>query len=211
MPDGDVFARKVRRNWQTASSRMIGGGEGYQALPAVFRALAKEIKANGCPGLDQIVDILVSVFRLQQPTTERIQAVAQLDQVRVQHGNRSTEIAIGSSRRLLAGNSESEPALQEMDDGELRIHLSAIILADLADASLCPAALLSELVEEKDVSFQEVHSRRAQCKELLIAAPETRRTAVQLLVDPSGASVRAPQIRREPLSQAEILATALTR
>jgi hypothetical protein len=211
MPDGDVFDRSIRRGWQTASRRVLGGGEGQDALPSVLRALGKEVRANGCPGLDQIVSVLTSAIRSSQPKAMRQPALVKLEHLRVQHGDRITQLAIDSARRLLAGG--FEPGLstrQMMDDGELRIDLCTTMLADLADAFMCPAALLPRLVEEGNVSFQAFHSRRQRNKESIVGAPESRRLALQLLADPSGALVKVPQIRRERLSQAEILATALT-
>jgi hypothetical protein len=211
MPDGDVFNRRVRRGWQTASQRMIGGGEGHDALPSVLRALGREVKATGCPGIDRVVGAVAGGIRSSQPVAARRLALAELERLRVDHGNHATEIAIGSGRRLLAGVSEPErSAMLAMDNGELRAHLATMILADLADAAMCPAGLLPQLVEEGGVSFQEFRVRRQQNKELIVAAPEARRMAIQLLADPSGASVKAPRIRRERLSQAEILTTALT-
>jgi len=190
---------------------MIGGEEGEEALPPVLRTLGKEIKASGCPGLVQIVGILAKVIRSPQPEAARQPALAQLERLRVQHGNRATQIAIDSGRCLLAAACESGlSVMQAMDDGELHVHLSAMILADLADASMCPAALLHGIVEEEGKSFQEIHSHRRRAKELIVAAPETRRMAIQLLADPSGASVKTPQVRRIRMSQAELLATALT-
>lgn len=211
MPDGDVFNRRVRRGWQTASKRMIGGGEGHDALPSVLRALGREVKVTGCPGLDRIVSTVAGAIRSSQLRTARRLALAELEHLRVEHGNQATEIAIGSSRRILALASEpAHSAILAMDDGELRAHLATTILADLADAAMCPAGLLPELVEEGDISFQEFHARGQQNKELIVAAPEARRMAIQLLADPSGASVKTPRIRQERLSQAEILVMALT-
>jgi hypothetical protein len=76
---------------------------------------------------------------------------------------------------------------------------------------MCPAALLAEIVESGEVSFQEIRSRRQRAKHKIAAAPEARRLASQLLADPSGASVKSPRVSRVRPSQAEILVTALTR
>lgn len=211
MPDGDVFSRRARRGWKSASRRMIGGGEGPEALPSVLSALGGEVKATGCPGLDRVVSVVANTIRSQHPVDARRGALAELDRLRVEHGSEATEIALRSSRQVLAGLSEPKcSAMLEMDDGELRIHLAVKILADLADAAMCPTGLLSEFVEDGGVSFQEFHARRQQCKSLLVASPEARRMAIQLLADPSGAVVKAPRLRRERLSQAQILATPLT-
>ena len=211
MPDGDIIDRRVKRGWQTASRRMIGAGEGPDAVPAVLRALAKEIKADGCPGLDEVVGILVAAKGSLEPRAARSTAHEQLDRIGLRYGNRATKQAIKSAGHVLAvWANPDDAATWEMDDGELRVHIACVVLADIADAQMCPAVALHELVEGGNASFQEVDSRRQQSKELIVAAPETRRMAVQLLADPSGSSVKTPRFHGEKPSQAEILVTPLT-
>jgi hypothetical protein len=69
---------------------------------------------------------------------------------------------------------------------------------------------LAEIVEGGEVSFQEIQSRRQRAKDLIVAAPESRQLAAQLLLDPSGGSVKLPRAPQSKLSQAELLVTALT-
>jgi hypothetical protein len=190
---------------------MIGTQDDPEALPAALRALGKEIKSNGCPGFDQIVHAVADAIRSPEPRTARLHAIKRLESIRLHHGHDNTEVAAAYARQILANASALIPASPEtMDDGELRIQTGALILAGLADASMCPAAHLSELVNELMISFQEIRSRRQNARGLIAAAPETRRLGVQLLLDPSGASVRQPRIPRVKQSQAEILTTALT-
>lgn len=211
MPDRDVFNRKVKSGWQAAARRMIGAANDPDALPSVLRALGKEIKSNGCPGVDQIVRVIVDAIRSPDPRTARKRAHEQLEEIRRDQGSGNTEIAVAFGRKLLAGAPDLNiNGISPMDDDQLRLHLSILILADLADASTCPAAVLAEIVEGGEVSFQDVSSRRQHLRDMIASAPEIRRLAVQLLVDPSGSSVRLPRIPRAKVSQAEILVTALT-
>lgn len=125
MPDGDLFDRRVKRAWRTAALCVLGVGEAGDALPAVLRALGKEIKASGCPGLDQILKILSKAIRSPNLVSTRISANAELDHVRLQYGSEATEFAIRAARCILAVESDSGIfAVRVMDEGELRVHLT---------------------------------------------------------------------------------------
>ncbi len=211
MPDRDVFRLNCKPGWQTAARRMIGSLDDPEALPSVLRALGRETKANGCPGIDEIVSVLAEA--LQAPVTPviRLEALNRLESIRVQHGSANTEVAISSGRRLLASASGLGLPENGMESvGEIRVSIATAILADLADSEMCPAAVLHELIEDRKASFQEVDERRQRAKSLVAAASETRRLAVQLLIDPTGISVRAPRILRVKRSQGDILAIGLT-
>lgn len=211
MPDGDVFDRRVKRGWRNAASCVLGGGKADNALPAVLRALGKEVKASGCPGLDQILKALSEAIRSPHLVSTRASANAALDHVCLQYGSQATEFAVRAARCILAiGLDSAMFAVRVMDEGELRVHLTKEILAHMADSWMCPAGILPELVENGNVSYQEVEARRQENKRLVTAAPETNRMAIQLLADPSGVLVRVPQFHREKLSPSEILVTPLT-
>jgi hypothetical protein len=211
MPDRDVFRRNCKPGWQTAAQRMIGSLDDPDALPSVLRALGQETKANGCPGIDDIVSVLAEALETPVTPSIRLEALNRFESIRVQQGNANTEVAIASGRRLLASASGlrlPESGMQSV--GEIRVNLTTAILADLADSEMCPAAVLHELIEDRKASFQEIEERRQRAKSLVAAASETRRLAVQLLIDPTGVSVKAPRVPREKRSQADILVIGLT-
>lgn len=210
MPDRDIFDRTVRPGWKTAARLVIGSADDPSALASLIRALAKEVKNGGCPGLDQIVDIVVDDLRASDQRAARHLAHWQLDRVRLLQGNGVTEIAIIAAKQFLARPASLSDNSLEKDEEETRINVAAHILADLADALMCSARLRAEIVEQGQVSFQAVQARRDRAKEMLVSAPEIRRLAQQLLADSSGALVKSPRISRAKLSQAEILVTALT-
>lgn len=211
MPDRDVFNRKVERGWQTAARLLIGGTDDDEALAAAIRALVRMIKANGRPGLDQVVQIVADALRSPRPTTARAIAIAKLDDVRLHQATRQTEIAVASAKGILAGRLESGISSTESGDKEnLHEHLAIRIVTDLAMTSLFPAPLLAELVEAGDISFQGFSLRRQRANKMIVTSPQTRRLALQLLADPSGTSVKAPQMARRKKSQAEMLVVALT-
>jgi hypothetical protein len=211
MPDGDVYDRHGMRGWKKASSWIVGAGNFDDGIPSALRALGREIKTTGCPGIDQIVGTVVDAFQPCDQMGAKQQAIERLEQIRIQYGSRATEIAIRSSKSLIVETFELDRSkFSSFDDGNLRTDITVHILADLSDACLCPSGVLTGLVEDSRLSFQEVHSRRERAKQIVAAAPETRRLAIQLLANPSGAQVKTPRFRREKLSQSEILATPLT-
>ncbi|MGH2531660.1 MAG: hypothetical protein ACRDJW_05080 [Thermomicrobiales bacterium] len=209
MPDRDVFDRTVRPGWQTAARRMIGAADDPDALVSVIRALANEAKKVGCPGFDQIVGIVVDVLHQPDYRAARQLANQRLDRIRREQASGVAEQAVNAAKGLLVDRAPFAWSLGRVDD-EARIDVASQILATLADYWMCPTRLLVEIIEQGQVSFQEVRARRERAMKMLVSALETRRLAEQLLADPSGALVKRPQISRAKLTQAEILVTALT-
>lgn len=203
MPDRDVFDRNVSRDWQSAARLTIGHDGNPDSLRAVIRALGKRLEREGCPGFETIVRIVLEAYRSTYRQHVRRPAYERLDRLRCEEANSTTEIAVAAAKRLLI-----QPPLYCGDPWPVTI--GASILSELADARMCPAPLLAELVESGDVSFQTIKARRDCAKSMLAAAPETRRLAEMLLADASGASVKTPRMERQKMSQADILATALT-
>lgn len=211
MPDRDVFDRNVKRGWQSAARRMLGQVDDPADLPAVIRALARELQQNGCPGFEQIVGVLDdALLDLDGPATRRL-AYDRLDLLRVAQGSAATEVAVEVAKRLLAA---PESALADddrrRDADQRRLSIAARLLAGLADAWMCAAPLLAEIVEQGQVSFQTIRSRRERAVARLISAPKIAALAEQLLSDSSGASVKSPRLPRVKKSRADILVTALT-
>jgi hypothetical protein len=203
MPDRDVFDRNVSRGWVRAAHLTIGHDGNPDALRSVIRALGQELKREGCPGLDAVVGIVIDAYRSTDRQLAQERACDQLDRLRCDEASSTTEIAVAAAKRLLI-----QPPL--CCDNPLPVTIAAHLLAELADARMCPAPLLAELVESGDVSIQTIQFRRKRVKSMLAAAPETQRLAELLLADPSGASVKTPRMRRPEMSQADILLTALT-
>jgi hypothetical protein len=209
MPDRDVFNRNVHRGWQSASRRMLATTDDPEALASVVRALAKLMREGGCPGFDQIIGTVVEAWESSAPEGARQTAVAKLDYIRLHEGNSATEIAIASARRFLPqGDELPHQALVQPTD---RDYVATRVLAEVADAYLCPASLLGELVESGELSYHELRSRRERAKSMICASPEARRLAAQLLSNPSGTSVQMPRSSGVKPSQAEILVVALTK
>lgn len=203
MPDRDVFDRNVSRGWKHAARLIIGHDEDPNALRSVIRALGQELKRDGCPGVDIIVQIVTDALQSTDRQCARRQAAKSLERVRREEASGTTETVVVAAQRLIAqppwGCDDTSPQV-------VAVHL----LADLVDARLCPAPMLGLLVEEGGMSFQTLHSRLERAKAMLVAAPEVHRLAEMVLVDPSGSSVKQPRIRRTKTSQADLLVTALT-
>lgn len=209
MPDRDVFDRNVRPGWQTAARRMIGAADDPDALASVIRALANEVKKVGCPGLDQVVSIVADAMRQPDNRASRKFAHQRLDRIRREQASSVTEQVVKAAKEILVDQASFVSRLGRAD-AEVRVDIASQILAALADDWMCPTRLLAEIIEQGQVSFQEVRARRDRAKKMLMSASETRRLAEQLLADPSGALVKRLQISRVKLTQAEILVTALT-
>ena len=157
-----------------------------------------------------MVQVSVDAIRLPDRSSARRVAHSRLEHIRLEQGHRATEIAVDACKRLLAAPVEFWRTNDRKTDDALRLDVAAHILVELADAELCPARCLSALVEEEQVPFQTIQSRREGTKSQLVAAPETKRLAAQLLADPSGTSVTTPRMPRLKMSQAAILVVALT-
>lgn len=203
MPDRDVFDRNVSRGWKSTARLIIGHDGDPDALRSVICALGEELKREGCPGFDAVVQIVTGVLRSTDRQLVHRRASEQLELLSYEEASGTTEIAVAAAKRLLA-----RPPWCCGDT--LPLTVAVHILAELADARMCPAPMLALLVEEGGMSFQTLQSRRERAKSMLAAAPETQRLAAMLLADPSGASVKTPRVRRSKMSQADILVTALT-
>jgi hypothetical protein len=206
MPDRDVFDRTVRGGWQSASRGMLTSEHDPLALGSVIRALAADVKRLGCPGFDTAVGIVVDALSSIDPDQEREAAHRRLDHLRRQDGNGRTEILVDLCKCLLVMPEVRLPTA----DNALCDTVAVRLLAGFADACMCPARLLTEVIEHEHISFQTVRARRKRMMALLVEAPETARLAGQLLVDPSGGAVRTPRMPRVKTSQADILVSALT-
>lgn len=204
MPDRDVFDRNVRPGWRSASRLLIGTAEDDDLLRSVIRALGKEIKRDGCPGFEAIVQIVISARRSSDHRHAQRWANEQLEQLRREQASSITEVATNSAKRLLV-----RPPAMSLDEPQ-PLTVAAEVLGDLAAAWLCPAPLMASLVEEGHISFQDFRFRRERAKAIFVSSPEFQRLANMLLADPSGTSVRTPQMRRPKISQADILVTAIT-
>jgi hypothetical protein len=120
-------------------------------------------------------------------------------------------MVVAAGKKVMAASPESsDGGVRTENVRERHLAVAIRILAEYADAWMCPAALLAEIVEQGQVSFQTMSLRRDRAKAGLVAAAETRLLAEQLLNDLSGAAVKLPKLPRTTISQAELLVAALT-
>jgi hypothetical protein len=210
MPDRDVFDRHVQRGWRTVGRLLLGAEVDPSVLQRVARHLAADLKRNGCPGFDQIAEILVDAIDSQQPKeTARQIAIDRLDFVKKREGCTSTELVIRAANIVLAKETHDDPA-DVVNRDELRVSLASRVLAEIATNRMYPSPLVHELVEHERMSFQAMTSIQHRCKHMLQRPPELQSLAAQLLQDPEGCAVKLPRRRKTHRSQADLLVAAIS-
>lgn len=208
MPDRDVFNLNVCRRWQRAARLTLADDLSLPALQSVVRALAKDLKENGCPGFVEAIDIVTDAVQMNDLDEARGVAHRRLDHIRRREGSGHTETMVDACKGLLVVSKEA--CLAPSANVDRSIMIAVHVIARIADALMCPARLLVEIVENGQVAFQIVRVRREQMIRALVETPATAEIAKQLLVDSSGSAVRTPRLPRIAQSQADILVMQLT-
>lgn len=202
MPDNDIFRRNVNRGWQKAARLNFGAEDDPNALPSAIRALGGELKGGGCPRFPEIITVVTGAIESANFTVDRRLAFDELEHINFEAASGITEIAVNVAKRLISQHQNNAGSWSE--------NVAVQILAGIAVSRMCPAAIIHALVEEGSIPYQTLDTRRKRSQLRIATAPETLSLAKMLLADPTGVSVKAPQIRRVRMSQADILLTALT-
>lgn len=210
MPDRDVFSRHIPREWQTAAKVAYGGRDDVVAKVELVRALSKYVKQGGCPGIDEIADIVADIVGF--PDTHPYEGARRgLEQASRKYVNGRTEVAVEVARRILAFDSILNPSVSgPVDLDQIRVNVAKRFLIESAMRQISSPSLLRFLEETGD-ELAAIYLRQQQhARKLLADSSEIGTLARQLLSSPEGDQARIPRLSIPEMTPDEMVSFALT-
>lgn len=210
MPDRDVFSRHIPRGWQAAARIAHSGLDDVVCTVKLMRALGNDTKRGGCPGINEIADIVADAFG--SPDTGLHEGASRrLDQVNRNHMNDRTEVAVETARTMLAFDKSHDPSASGVADLEqVRLNVATRYLIGFAMRQISSPSLLSSLGETSDVPVAVYLARQQSARKLLADSPELETLARQLLSSPEGGRARTPRLSIPEMTPDEMVSFALT-
>lgn len=210
MPDRDVFSRHIPRGWETAARAAHSGLDDAVTRVKLLRALIKDMKQGGCPGIDEIADI-VGDAKGSLDTAPQEGAWRRLEQVNRKYVCERTAAAVNSALSILAALSTAAPGASRFaEPSQIRFIVAKTFLIDFAMMQISSSALLSSLERNGDVSVSEYLQRQEHARQLLTNSLEVGTLARQLLVAPDGEQAKTPRLPIPKMTPEEMVSCALS-
>lgn len=210
MPDRDVFSRHVPRGWQTAARICYSGLDDAVTMVKLMRALGKNVKQGGCPGIDEIPNIVADAIGSPH-TAPHEGARRRLDQVNRKYVNARTEVAVESARALLAfAETQDQSTSGSVDLEQIRLDVGTRFLIEFAMRQISSPSLLAALGETDDVPVAVYLQGQQRARKLLTDSPEVGTLARQLLSSPEGDRATTPRMTIPQMTPDEMVSFALT-
>ncbi len=210
MPDQDIYNRHIPRNWQTAARIAFTSPDDELVKQTLLRALGKEVKQGGCPGIDEIVVsardfVECSTIVGYQEITRR------LDRITRRYANERTYLAREAARKIVLDISMSPSSTPPVhDERRIELAISKAFLAELAISKISSLALAATLAKQQVMSAYEYVKRQERILNLLNNCPEIEILAQRLVNAPQGHGLRAPRVAITKLSTEESASYQLT-
>lgn len=210
MPDRDVFSRHMPRGWQAAARIAHSGLDDVTCTVKIIRALGNDTKRGGCPGVNEIADIVADAVG-SHDTSPHEGARRRLDEVHRKHMNDRTEVAVETARTMLAFDNTLHPSASGVADvGQIRLNVAKRYLIDFAMRQISSPSLLSFLGEASDVPVGVYLGRQQRARKLLADSPEVEKLARQLLSSSEGDRATTPRLSIPEMTPDEMVSFALT-
>jgi|GEM_PF-5719376 len=182
MPDGDVIRQKVKFSWRPAYEGLRFCQEPDEVSRLIAKALSSSLRDRGIPRLTEAADLIT---RLRRREISAVAAMAEVSRVSGSiGGTHDSAILDRALRHLIVSGPDGSLPHQAVAEEVCR----QLVEADLF------AKLRPSLLEDTSIAFTDpeaVVQRWADAAE-----EKLRGIAQQLVVDPSGAVLRAPPTRR---------------
>lgn len=210
MPDQDIYNRHIPKNWQTAARIAFTSRDDELVTQTLLRALGKEVKLGGCPGIDEIAATVADfVSSPDAPTHDAISR--RLERISRRYGNERTAIAQEAARKFLLDTASVHSGTTlALSKGQVSLAISKAFLIELAISKISSPKLAASLLENGELSTYQYVQRQHHVGHLLATSPVIELLAHRLLEAPEGQGIKTPRVTITKLTPEEAASYQLT-
>jgi hypothetical protein len=206
MPDGDVFAKTVSRNWVTASRLSFSLGDDVVAIGECEKTLSKDLNERPWIGCADAVRDIAEAAMAEGDVDDRRRVLKNLEWYREKWPADRYEVMIRVTNRILARESVAEGSLIDIRE-ELETRVAAGILSESIITRIAPACMASRLEQAGKINVTRFHTRTVEMQILHRNAPGLRSLVDQLKRAPKDQNrrVRTPRTQLPRVPQSELI------
>ena len=206
MPDGDIFAKTVSRNWVNASHLSFSSGDDAVAIGECEKALTRDLNERPWNGFADAVRDIAASATAEGDVADRRRVLKDLEWYREKWPADRYEVMLRVANRILTRESFAEGSLVNIREA-LETRVAAEILTESIITRIAPACTAARLEQACKMDVSRFHTRTVEMQLLLRDAPGLRRLADQLkraLKDPNR-RVRKPRTQLPRVPQSELV------
>ena len=202
MPEGDRFERQFRHGWVGAARYIRDGKASVEETgDKLAKTLAKRLRdCGGVPGFDEMVDVVTG-----NESLSLLDSFNSLDDIVRKHdGHLHSKVAAEVAKSVLVQQSN-----EAAGNGALAAPFAENVCAGLLEHNLFSRAEIRLIDEGRFSSREEFRAYRERLTQQMM--PGIRKIAEQLVRNPDGRGLRAPNRKASRQSTSAILAEDLLR
>jgi hypothetical protein len=206
MPDGDIFAKTVSRNWVNASRLSFSLGDDAVAIGECEKALTRDLNERPWNGFADAVRDIAEAAMAEGDVADRRRVLKNLEWYREKWPADRYEVMLRVANQILTRESFSEWSLVDIREA-LETRVAAEILTESIITRVAPACTAARLEQAGKMDISRFHTRTVEIQMLLRDAPGLRSLADQLKRAPKGQyrRVRTPRTQLPRVPQSELV------
>lgn len=208
MPDGDIFARSLPRNWRKAARLAFGAEDDAAAIDACEKELARDLNERPWNGVGEAVRDIAAAMTADDDPVNRRRVLKHLEWRRDKWpADRYEAMRRVANRNLARGTATDGSASPKVIVGSRETRIAVEIFEESIVMSIAPACHAERLAKAGKMTVDQYHERTLEIRTLLRNSPVLQGLVNQVMRTPGNASprVRAPRNRSPRLPQRELV------
>ncbi len=206
MPDGDIFAKTVSRNWVNASRLSFSLTDDAVAIGECEKALTRDLNQRPWNGFADVVRDIAEAAMSEGDVADRRRVLKNLEWYREKWPADRYEVMLRVANQILTRKSFAGGSLVDIRE-KLETRIAAEILTESIITRIAPACTAARLEQTGKMDVSRFHTRTVEMQMLLRDALGLRSLADQLKRAPKDLNrrVRTPRTQLPRVPQSELV------